>query len=159
VFENDFVEEIDNDLLNDEFDDDVSPNHNLSEIEDDPHDQVETEQSYKSESIVNNIPLSGEQTKEKASVLREKIRRNARKAYSKMNVCIAPAGYGKFKNSKQDIYLEEKCLPHLFPYGVGGFLSTCVSTKVNSRFAAYCHHCVFKCKPAMTMFTLRSYFW
>ena len=37
---------------------------------------------------------------------------------------IAPGEYGTFQNWGEDVFLEEKAFPHLFPYGVGGYLST-----------------------------------
>ena len=47
--------------------------------------------------------------------------------YSKINV--APGEGGKFKNWGSDTYIEEKCFPNLFPYGKGGYLSTCIEKK------------------------------
>ena len=51
---------------------------------------------------------------------------------------IAPGEFGSFKNWGEDVFLEEKCFPHLFPYGVGGYLSTNLDGKdIHTGFAAY----------------------
>lgn len=76
-----------------------------------------------------------------ATVLRHRIKKNAKKADDViMNTCVAPAEHGNFQNWREDIYLEEKCFPHLFPYGIGGYLSSHLSTGIHIRFAAYCRH-------------------
>ena len=41
-------------------------------------------------------------------------------------ICVAPGEYGSFQNWGQDIFLEEKCFPEKFPYGQGGYLSSCM---------------------------------
>ena len=38
---------------------------------------------------------------------------------------VAPGEKGEFKNWKEDVYIEEQAFPHLFPFGVGGYLSSC----------------------------------
>ena len=58
--------------------------------------------------------------------------------YSKIHV--APGEGGKFQNWGEDIFLEEKCFPNLFPFGEGGYLSTCIKKKKSSGFAAYCRN-------------------
>ena len=37
-------------------------------------------------------------------------------------ISIAPGESGTFQNWGEDIYLEEKCFPELFPFGNGGYL-------------------------------------
>ena len=44
-------------------------------------------------------------------------------------IAVAPGEGGKFENWGEDIFLEEKCFPELFPFGVGGYLSTNIDRK------------------------------
>ena len=56
-------------------------------------------------------------------------------------VQIAPGEFGKFKNWGQDIYIEERAFPHLFPYGVGGYMSTVLDGKeTDMGFSNYVRH-------------------
>ena len=47
---------------------------------------------------------------------------------------------GEFQNWKGDVFLEEKAFPHLFPFGTGGYLSSCLSSKKNMGFSVYCRN-------------------
>jgi len=38
-------------------------------------------------------------------------------------VIVAPTDAGNFMNYESDVHIEEKCFPHLFPKGVGGYMS------------------------------------
>merc|ERR1712177_192147 len=46
-------------------------------------------------------------------------------------VVVAPTEKGKFVNYEEINDIEERCFPHLFPKGEGGYLSTYASKKVN----------------------------
>ena len=71
-----------------------------------------------------------------------------RRAFDNMStISIAPGEMGEFKNWKGDVFLEEKAFPHLFPYGIGGYISSCLSSKKNMGFAAYCRHRVRSVDP------------
>ena len=61
--------------------------------------------------------------KQKASIL-EKIEK----------ISVAPGESGIFENWGEDIYLEEKCFPELFPFGNGGYLSSILNKKDNLGF-------------------------
>ena len=53
-------------------------------------------------------------------------------------VRIAPGEFGKFHNWGEDIFLEEKCFPHLYPFGCGGYLSTNADQKdTHKGFSSY----------------------
>ena len=39
-------------------------------------------------------------------------------------ICVAPGEGGQWKNWQSELYLEEKLFPALFPYGIGGYLSS-----------------------------------
>ena len=59
--------------------------------------------------------------------LKKYIERQNEKIQTKLHkLSVAPAEEGKWKNWGADLYLEEKLFPALFPYGWGGFLSTCL---------------------------------
>ena len=45
-------------------------------------------------------------------------------------VIVAPTDAGNFMNYESDVHIEEKCFPHLFPKGVGGYMSTYFPQKV-----------------------------
>merc|ERR1712240_136486 len=45
-------------------------------------------------------------------------------------VVVAPTEKGKFVNYEEVNDIEERCFPHLFPNGNGGYLSTYASKKV-----------------------------
>ena len=62
-------------------------------------------------------------------------------------ISIAPGEHGEFQNWKQDIFIEEKAFPHLFPYGSGGYLSSCLSSGKNIGFSAYVRHRVRNADP------------
>ena len=53
-------------------------------------------------------------------------------------ITVAPGVGGKFHSWGQDIFLEEKLFPQLFPYGIGGYLSSNLLNRSNMGFANYC---------------------
>ena len=55
-------------------------------------------------------------------------------------ISVAPGENGEFRNWKKDVFLEEQCFPSLFPYGTGGYLSSCISSGKNMGFAVYCRN-------------------
>ncbi len=85
---------------------------------------------------VQHIPIRGP----------EEIPQLARKKVIAVNkktekVCIAPGEHGVFRNWGEDVFLEEKCFPHLFPYGVGGYMSSELGDeKKGLGFANYVRH-------------------
>ena len=63
-------------------------------------------------------------------------------------ICVAPGEGGGFKNWGDEIYLEEMCFPEKFPFGVGGYLSSCIDDVENSMgFAAYCVSQIMSADP------------
>ena len=75
------------------------------------------------------------------SALLESATRHRRRALDNMaTISVAPGEKGKFQNWKEDVWLEEKAFPHLFPCGTGGYLSSCLSSKKNMGFAVYCRN-------------------
>ena len=56
-------------------------------------------------------------------------------------ISVAPGESGKFENWGDDTFLEEKCFPELFPFGVGGYLSTHFENQGKKvGFAEYIKH-------------------
>ena len=53
-------------------------------------------------------------------------------------ITVAPGAGGKFHSWGSDIYLEEKMFPQLFPYGIGGYLSSNLLQGSKMGFANYC---------------------
>ena len=65
--------------------------------------------------------------------------KNVKKKIEKIN--IAPGEQGNFVKWGEDVFLEERCFPHLFPYGVGGYMSTALDGKnPNMGFTNYVRH-------------------
>ena len=63
-------------------------------------------------------------------------------------VCVASGEHGHFKNRRDDTYLEEKCFPELFPFGTGGYLSSCIEDPDRALgFAEYCVGQLISCDP------------
>ena len=63
---------------------------------------------------------------------------------------VAPGEKGKFQNWGEDIFLEEKCFPELFPFGIGGYLSKIANDDEAGRkmgFAAYVKHRIMSADP------------
>ena len=63
-------------------------------------------------------------------------------------ICVAPGEFGHFENWGKDVFLEERCFPEKFPYGTGGYLSSCVKDPTNDMgFANYCINQLMSCDP------------
>jgi hypothetical protein len=77
-----------------------------------------------------------------AKQLYQNAKKRVKKITDKMEkICIAPGEYGTFQNWGDDIFIEEKCFPHLFPFGIGGYLSTALEGKDHDMgFANYVRH-------------------
>ena len=79
-------------------------------------------------------------TMEQAKSIVKSTKVQTRECSKKMRkIAIAPGEMGEFKNWKEDIYIEEKCFPELFPYGCGGYLSSFINdSSKDMGLAAYC---------------------
>ena len=77
-----------------------------------------------------------------AKEMYQNAKKRVKKISDKMEkICIAPGEFGNFQNWGDDIFIEEKCFPHLFPYGIGGYLSTALEGKDHDMgFANYIRH-------------------
>ena len=74
--------------------------------------------------------------------VRDKAKQRITNVNSKLaKISIAPGEFGKFTNWGQDIFIEEKCFPHLFPFGVGGYMSSVLDGKdTEMGFSNYVRH-------------------
>jgi hypothetical protein len=70
-----------------------------------------------------------------------KIKENAEKVY------VAPSEEGKWVNWYSDLFLEEKLFPKLFPYGIGGYLSSNMLKKSKMGFANYIKNRLLSADP------------
>ena len=65
-------------------------------------------------------------------------------------ISVAPGEKGNFQNWGEDVFLEEKCFPELFPFGIGGYLSKIANvedTDGKIGFAAYVKHRIMSADP------------
>jgi hypothetical protein len=108
----------------------------LEEDQDQMHDDVLEE----NQGDQDQDQLDDETTTQEASIL-ESAKRHRRRALDNMStISVAPGEKGEFQNWKGDVFLEEKAFPHLFPFGTGGYLSSCLSSKKNMGFSVYCRN-------------------
>ena len=71
----------------------------------------------------------------------KKIKENAKK------ISVAPSESGKWINWQSELFLEEKLFPRLFPYGIGGFLSSNVLKKSNMGYSNYIKNRLLSADP------------
>ena len=62
---------------------------------------------------------------------KSKVQKNLRKIF------LAPGEEGSMQNWQSDVFLEEKLFPALFPFGIGGYMSSNVIRSSNIGFANY----------------------
>ena len=85
-------------------------------------------------------------SKDKLKKLSNKAKQMAQRVQEK--VSVAPGEHGSFQNWGDDAFLEEKAFPHLFPFGVGGYLSSCIDDPDTAMgFANYCVNQLMSCDP------------
>merc|ERR1712208_254892 len=71
-----------------------------------------------------------------------KIKENVSKVLN-----VAPSEEGKWINWQSDLFLEEKLFPKLFPYGIGGYLSSNMLKKSNMGFSDYIKNRLLSADP------------
>ena len=62
-------------------------------------------------------------------------------------IYVAPGEKGKFMNWQQNIFIEEMAFPALFPYGIGGYLSSNILSGSDIGFANYCRNRIMSADP------------
>ena len=81
--------------------------------------------------------VDSEEAEKIMKMSKDQIKRTMQKMKT---INIAPGEKGEFCNWEKDVYIEEKAFPHLFPYGTGGYLSSCLASEQNMGFAVYCRN-------------------
>ena len=86
---------------------------------------------------------------EETSFVSEKAKHQAAKIKERVKkISVAPGEYGKFQNWGNDVFLEERAFPEKFPYGTGGYLSSCIQDEGNDMgFASYCINQIMSADP------------
>ena len=88
-------------------------------------------------------------TEEQAKILSDIANKRADQISKRAEaICIAPGEEGQFQNWGKEVFLEEKCFPEKFPFGTGGYLSSCLDNSENQiGFANYCVNQILSCDP------------
>ena len=97
------------------------------------NDSIQTK--YLNEILKANAEINNDSTRDFVKNQVKKIKKN----FDDL-ITVAPGVGGKFYSWGEDIFLEEKLFPQLFPYGIGGYLSSNLLKKSNMGFANYCRN-------------------
>ena len=62
-------------------------------------------------------------------------------------IFVAPGEKGNFMNLQENIFIEEMAFPALFPYGIGGYISSNILSGSDIGFANYCRNCIMLADP------------
>ena len=62
-------------------------------------------------------------------------------------IFVAPGENGNFMNLQENIFIEEMAFPALFPYGIGGYLSSNFLSGSDIGFANYRRNCIMLADP------------
>ena len=110
--------------------------------------------------ILTELDVLTAPTAEQATMLSNTAQTHAKKVQKQMEkIAVAPGESGKFQNWGDDIYLEEKMFPEKFPFGTGGYLSTCMDNPENNLgFAAYCVNQIMSCDEKFRNDTIYLFF-
>ena len=111
-----------------------------------PSDKSEQIQHKESNTSLDAIST---QTEDQTAAITVKAKKQANKVLDKMEkIAVAPGEFGAFQNWGKDVFLEEKCFPEKFPFGTGGYLSSCLNDKENDMgFANYCINQIMSADP------------
>ena len=93
------------------------------------------------ENYIKNNEANEEKTSAFVKKQTIKIKENAEK------ISVAPSEAGKWVNWYSDLFLEEKLFPKLFPYGIGGYLSSNMLKKSNIGFSNYIKNRLLSADP------------
>ena len=110
------------------------------------HDRTEIQNDI--ENLIQHNENHPEKTMQFVKKHTRKIKENVEK------LCLAPSEEGKWTNWKSDVFLEEKLFPKLFPYGVGGYLSSNILKKNNMGFSNYIKSRLLSVDPKKSIISL-----
>ena len=126
------------------------PLHNL-EDEDNLADSVDNSGSISNskDELREHLDAFMNPTQGETKILSNIAKNRASQISEKMKtISVAPGESGTFQNWGKETFLEEKCFPEKFPYGTGGYLSSCVDNPENGiGFANYCVNQILSCDP------------
>ena len=97
--------------------------------------------SYEIENVINGNENNPEKTHKFVENQAKKIKENVKK------LSLAPGEGGKWENWQSDVFLEEKMFPKLYPYGVGGFLSSNMLRQSNIGYSKYIKNRLLSADP------------
>ena len=108
----------------------------------------------------SNLDVLFDPSAKQLMLLKEKAQQQAKNVSKKMEkICVAPGEKGNFLNWGEDTFLEERCFPELFPFGTGGYLSSCVEDPDRALgFAEYCVGQLMSCDSKFRMNTSYIFF-
>ena len=105
-------------------------------------DQTIVEQKIDIEVLMSPSTAQSEQVAKDAKDQSKRILDKVKK------MSVAPGEHGSFSNWGSDVFLEEKAFPEKFPYGTGGYLSSCIDNEENNMgFANYCINQIMSADP------------
>ena len=89
-------------------------------------------QTHVRDELSDHLDLINNPSEEQAKILSNIANKRAEQITKKMEtISVAPGEGGTFQNWGKDVFLEEQCFPEKFPYGTGGYLSSCVDNPEN----------------------------
>ena len=97
--------------------------------------------SYDIENVINGNESNLEKTHKFVENQAKKIKANVQK------LSLAPGEGGKWENWQSDVFLEEKLFPRLYPYGIGGFLSSNMLRQSNMGYSNYIKNRLLSADP------------
>ena len=83
------------------------------------------------ETIIKQNEENVQKTHEYVQIQTKIIKQKAKRVF------VAPGEGGMWKNWQSDLFLEEKLFPALFPYGIGGYMSSNMLRESDMGFANY----------------------
>merc|ERR1712082_357290 len=93
------------------------------------------------ENVIKDNEKNPQKTFEFVRNQTKKIKENVKK------LSLAPAEEGKWMNWQSDLFLEEQLFPRLFPYGIGGFLSSNMLRQNNMGYSNYIKNRLLSADP------------
>ena len=106
------------------------------------NDEVFKEAEFFKDILETDVRSNGEKAKIQVKNTLDKVSK----------IQVAPGESGKFQNWGEDVFIEEKAFPELFPFGVGGYLSSLINHKEDDMgFAVYVRHRILSVDPKFRM--------
>ena len=140
-------------------DEEVTEEEFLAQIDIELDEQLTDEEEKSEKAFDGNMEQNEEENSdvdkisgpsdEQISFVREKAKRQAAIIEERVKkISVAPGEFGAFQNWGKDIFLEERAFPEKFPYGTGGYLSSCIHDEGNDMgFASYCINQIMSADP------------